>query len=203
MISHLRLKTFSLLISSLVLFLVSCSQKEPKIIQLAPLPDSICRVAVMPFVNRTEYLDGNILFYRVFVSELAGLGEFEVVPEGDIRKVFRQIRVAPGLHQPNYDQMRIIGDYLDADILVSGIVLQMEEIPGKDEDIPYITVQLDILDAETGNTLWSIYHVRNGSQYRKVMHFGLINTITQLSKQTSEEILENWASEGFIGKCLE
>ena len=201
MVYCLRLKIVSLLICSVSFFLISCSQKQPDIVQLAPLPENICRVAALPFINKTKYRDGGVLFYRVFVSELSRFGDFEVVPEGDVRKAFRQIRVAYG-QQANYDQLRIIGDYLDTDILVGGIILQMEEVPAKNEDIPYMTVQLSILDAESGKTLWSIYHVRDGSQYRKVMHFGIITTITQLARQISREILENWAEEGFTGKCI-
>jgi TolB-like protein len=202
MASRGRLKIGIFLII-LLAFLASCSQKRPNIIQLAPLPDSICRVAVLPFINRTSYQDGDVVFYRVFLSMISEMNEFDIVPEGDIRRIYRQIRVAPGLRQPTYDQMRIIGDYLNADILISGTILQMKENVRSMEDIPYMTVNMEILDADSGTTIWSIYHDSNGEQYRKIMHFGLINTITQLTKQFSQEVLASWAAEGFKGKCLE
>ena len=204
MISCLRLKIVILLIIFAALTGgTSCSQIHSDIVQLGPLPERICRVAVVPFVNKTGYRDGNVLFYRVFVSELARFGEFELVPEGDIRRAFRQVSLSPGLKQPTYDQSQIIGDYLKADILLGGIILQMEEASLEGETIPFITVKFDILDAETGQTIWSIYHIADGEQYRKVMHFGVITTITQLAKQMSKEIMAEWVSEGFKGKCIE
>ena len=202
MISSLRLKTVSLLILCIAFVGASCSQKQLNIVQLAPMPEEICRVAVMPFVNNTGYQDGAVLFYRVFVSELSGFEDLELVPEGDIRMAFRQVRILPGLQQPDYDQSRIIGDYLGADILLNGIILQMNETSSSGETIPFITVKLNILDAKSGKTIWSIYHIADGEQYRKVMHFGVITTITQLAKQISKEILAKWASKGFKGKCI-
>lgn len=203
MISCPRLKIVSLLVILVAFSGASCSQKNPNIVQLAPLPEYICRVAVVPFVNRTGYQDGDVLFYRVFVSELTRLGGFELVPEGDMRRAFRQVRLTPGLKQPDYDQLQIIGDYLKADILLDGTILQMEEASLRSENIPFMSVKLGILDAKSGKTIWSIYHIADGKQYRKVMHFGVITTITQLAKQMSREILAAWVSEGFTGKCIE
>jgi hypothetical protein len=203
MISCLRLKSASLLIISFAFIGISCSQKNASIEQIAPLPENICRVAVLPFLNQSGYRDGDILFYRVFDSEISRSGNFEIVPEGDIRRAFRQVRLTPGAKQPNYDQLRIMGDYLNADVLIAGNILQMEELTRSNESIPYITVRLELLDAKTGKTIWSIYHVRNGSQFRKVMHFGVINTVTQLAKQMTNEIMLQWSSKGFIAQCTE
>lgn len=203
MISLSRLKVISLLICFAAFLGGSCSSKKPNIEQLAPLPESMCRVGIIPFVNKTSYQDGDVLFYRVFVSGLSRVGDFELVPEGDMRRAFQQIRLPPGKQQPNYDQLRILGDYLDTDILLSGTILQMKEDSLHGEIVPYMTVKLEMLDSRSGQTVWSVYHVKNGTQYRKVMHFGVISTITQLATQMAEEILESWRSEGFGGTCLE
>lgn len=203
MLSCRRLKIFSLFIVFVVFWGTSCSQKNPSIEQIAPLPKSICRVAILPFINHTGYRDGDILFYRVFDAELSRSGEFDVIPEGDIRRAFRQVRLTPGAKEPDYDQLRIMGDYLKADVLVGGNILQMEELTQDNESIPYITVRLELLDAKKGRTIWTIYHKREGSQFRKVMHFGVINTITQLAKLVSNEILMQWTSMGLTGKCIE
>lgn len=204
MISCPRLKIASLLVCLVAFLGGSCSQKDPRFEQIAPLPESICRIAVVPFVNRTEYLNGGILFYRVFVSEFSRFGDYQLVPEGDIRRVFRQLHIVPGVQQPEYDQLRVIGDYLNADIMLSGTILQMKEVfLGIDETIPYITVKLNLLDARSGRTLGSIYHARDGNQYRKVMHFGVTTTVTQLATKISREIVEKLISKGLTGKCIE
>ena len=163
-------------------------------------------MAVLPFENQTNYRDGDILFYRVFTSELAKQGNFALVPEGDIRDVYRQIRVTPGSQDLSFDQMRMTGDYLKAEIMVIGRITKMGEVPSKnikDEFEPFLTVNLRLFDVTSGRTLWSIYHTRRGGEYRKVMHFGLISTTTQLAEQVSKELIARWISEGFIGKCTE
>ena len=199
----LRLKLISLMICCVFFSLTACGQKNSNVVQLAPLPGSICRVAVLPMINKTEYQEGNILFYRVFVSELSRLGNFELSPEGDVRQAFRQIQVLPAVQLPSYDQLRIVGDYLNAEIMIGTTILEMKDVFSKGEVIPYITVRLDILDAKSGKKLWSVYHRRDGSQYRKVMHFGVITAMTQLAKQVSKGILDILDSKGFVGKCIE
>jgi len=198
----LRQKITVLLICLVALSGSSCARKQPQIVRLAPLPDSVCRVAVLPFINRTGYLNGNVLFYRVFVSELIRMKDIQLVPEGDVRKAYQNIYLVYGAENPDYDQLRIIGDYLEADILLGGIILQMEEVTMQGETIPYLTVKLDMLDAKNGRTIMSINHDIDGAQYRKIMHFGLITTITQLATQMSDEILARLNSEGFKGTCL-
>jgi hypothetical protein len=125
------------------------------------------------------------------------------VPEGDIRRVFQQLRIVPGVQQPAYDHLQVIGDYLKADIMLSGTILQMKEVHSKDENIPFMTVKLEILDAKSGSTLGSIYHARDGNQYRKIMHFGVTTTITQLATKISREIMEKLISKGLKEKCIE
>jgi len=59
--------------------------------QMAPLPAGrICSVAVLPFVNQSDYRQGGMIVYRVFQAELARAGAFAIRPEGDVRKVLRQ-----------------------------------------------------------------------------------------------------------------
>ena len=189
------------------LLVAACSTKYPNLQKLSPLPEEgVCRVAVLPFNNQSSYRDGNTLFYRVFVSELARLGNFALATEGDVRDAFRQVRVNPGYQSPTYDQMRIIGEYLNVDVLVTGSINQMGESVSEhmeNETVPFLTVNLKLIEVISGRTFWSIYHRRSGEEYRKVMHFGLISTTTQIADQVSKDIIAHWASEGFIGKCTE
>lgn len=58
-----------------------------------------------------------------------------------------------------------------------------------------------MLDAKNGRTILSVNHDIDVAQYRKIMHFGLIATITQLATQMSDEILASLNSEGFEWTC--
>ena len=187
-----------LILCTILLFLTACSGRFPVFHQLGPLPaDGICRVAVLPFVNATDFRDGGTIFYRVFTAELAERSDFQLVQEGDVRNAFRQARLIPGFQEPNFEKLRIIGNYLNADVLIAGSIIEMKE----DEATPSMTVNLYIIDAYSGNRIWNTYHKRVGEEYRKVMHFGMVYTYTRLSRKIAEEILDRWISKGFIAKC--
>lgn len=71
----------------------------------------------------------------VFVFELSRMEDIQLVPEGDVRMVFQNIYLAYGGENPFYDQLKITGDYHNADILLGGIIMQRRKTRGK----PYRT----------------------------------------------------------------
>jgi hypothetical protein len=188
---------FSLLVSS-------CTLKSPISQQLSPFPEEgVCRVAVLPLKNSSNYRDGDLLFYRVFTAELASRHDFELVQEGDIRAAYRQVKVNPHTDRLKFEQMRIIGDYLDVQVMVVGFITEMGEKVKQGKNVPYITVTFELIRADTGRTILTSHHRRNGLDYHTVMHFGVISNLTQLSHLISQEILKDLASEGFVAKCID
>jgi len=163
--------------------------------------DTICRVAVLPFINNSEYNEGDLIAYRIFSSELVRTGKFQLAQEGDVRRIYQQLLLFPN-QLPRLEQLRIIADRLDAQILITGTIVEMSEKNTGNNVNPTLTLNLQILDAESGRTLWLTHHKQEGKQYRKVMHFGLINTITGLVRIVSDEILELWYANG-LKKCTD
>jgi TolB-like protein len=191
-----------LLIGLVLLCLSACGPKVPTLHKSAPLPqEKICRIAIFPFVNETDYPQAGTIFYRIFIAELARTGQFEVAQEGDIREVYRHLKIRPG-QQPNIEQMKILGDRLGVRVVITGAVVEMTEVPKAKIVNPTLAVSLKIIDSWADQTLWSTYHRREGERYRKVMHFGVLNTVTSLAHQVSKEILELWFMEGFKG-CID
>ncbi|MDX1777205.1 MAG: hypothetical protein R3297_11540 [Desulfobulbales bacterium] len=187
-------------------FLLGCApQQKPTLLKLATLPqEGVCGIAVLPFVNETDFSDGDLIFYRVFTSELNRFGNFELSPEGDVRNTYRKVRLASGLDAPDFNQLRIIGNYLNVPLLIFGYIKQMEEVKASvDGYMPYLAVNIKIFDVGKGQTIWSTYYDRKGEEYRRVMHFGIVNNITRLSRRSSEAILTLWEKEGFIERCSE
>lgn len=181
----------------------SCAFKTPPtVLKLAPLPEdgNICRVAVLPFANQTEYNQADDIFGRVFVTELINSGNYQVAQEGDVRKFFQQMQVLPG-QLPHVEQMRGLADRLGVQIIVAGAVVEMQDktMYGRRLD-PTLAVIIRIIEGSSGRTLWTTYNRREGRQYRKIMHFGLVNTATELAKRVSAEIAEAWLEEG-LRKC--
>lgn len=184
----------------LLIFLSACGVKQPKLQKLAPLPEgNICRVAVLPFINDTEYKEGERIFYRVLIAELVRGGNFLVAQEGDVRNIYRQLKIYPN-EELDIEELRIIANRLDVQLLVSGNIIEMSGMMvGNRLSIPKFSVKIDVL-SETGGFLWSTYHRRTGDDSRKILHFGVINTATELVRMVVQDIIEVWFDEG-LKKC--
>lgn len=203
MICTRRLFGMRLVICCLCLFLQSCGTRALSVQELTPLSEEeICRIAVLPFTTDSDYRDGGVLFYRVLSAELASLPDYQFSQEGDIRAAYRQVKTNPYLERPTFDKLRIIGDYLDVDVFIVGHIIAMEENMIQGKNIPFLTVSLELINAGTGKSILKIYHRRSGDDYLKVMHFGIVTTMTELSRLVSKEIIEDLTLKGLAAKCL-
>jgi hypothetical protein len=102
---------------------------------------------------------------------------------------------------PDLEQMQIVANRVNAQLLVTGVVLEMREDPGPNLTIdPKVVIKVEIRDGRSGETLWTAYHRRQGSDYTKTMHFGTIHSISVLSQQMVIEIINLWFEKG-LPKC--
>ena len=181
-------------------FITSCASRDHIFQQLSPLPpEGICRVAVLPPVNRTEYLEGDILVYRVLQNNLTQRPGLLVSQEGDVRRQYHDARLQYG-SVPTYEELRVIADRLGVQALILAEITGMHEINKGNLSFPALTGTVKLIDGRTGTTIWLSHQSSEGEQYRKVMHFGLVNTMTKLAGIVSDEIFDSWVKNGF-GKC--
>jgi TolB-like protein len=199
------MKTIYWLFFACLVMVSSCTLRDsPTVLKQGSLPDGgkVCRVAVLPFVNQTKYKQAEDIFSRVFVSELTNSGNYQVAQEGDVRKFYQQMHVLPN-QMLGVEQLRAMADMLGAQVIVVGTVLEMQDKSDYGQRLdPSIAVVIRIIDGSSGRTLWATYNRREGIQYRQIMHFGLVNSVTSLAKHVSAEIVEAWHKEGFL-KCTE
>ena len=186
-----------LVIILLGLLSTACGTQLPVHRQMSPLPQGpMCRVAVLPFLNDSAFPLGDAIVSKVFATQFQGSGNYLVIQEGDILKVYQQLRIRPG-EAPTPEQLRIIADRVNAQLLITGIVLEMREDRAEHGSVnPLLIVDIQIRDGRSGDTLWNTFHRRQGSDYKKTMHFGTIHTSTGLSRQMAEEIINLWFEKG-------
>lgn len=185
-----------------IVFFLSCctSLNDPILNQMAPmLSEDYCRIAVLPFLNESQYKQGDTILQKVFIAELIKAGDYSIAQEGDVLKLYQQIKIFSG-HSPDYEQFRIISDRLNVQLLITGRIIEMNENLINLNVNPEIALTVQIFDAKTGTILWTTYHRKNGEQYRTLLHFGKINSITTLAQVMTQEMIEKWISEGFR-KC--
>jgi len=178
--------------------LAGCAREVPKLYEFAALPEKAsCRIAVLPLVDKGNYPRGAAIFYKVFVSELVASGHFQVVQEGDILDLYRQLMIYPNV-QPDQEQLKVIGGRLGVVLFIGGDILKMQELHNRNIMETDLTFILRMYDGADGGILWETYHRRQGDYYRKVLHFGRINTITGLARQMSQEVISLWLEKGMM-----
>ncbi len=178
---------------------MSCTSTKPSLHTFAAVEaDALCRTAVLPFVNNSRFDQGELIVQRVFAAELADLQGVEVVGEGDVRAFYPELRIFPN-QLPDLDQLRVLGSRLGVQSIISGRIVEMEERGTVNKVNPQIALSLQVHSGQSGETMWTSYYRREGEDYRTVMHYGQINTVTELARIMSNEILEKWLSEGVSG----
>ncbi len=173
------------------------SETYPLNRQMAPFPpEPVCRVAVLPFLSDSDYPLADAIVTKVFTTQFQKSGNFLAIQEGDILKVYQQLHILPGMII-TLDQLQIIADRVGARYLITGIVLEMREDRGLNGTVnPELTLEIQIRDGRSGQTLWTAFHRRQGSYYTKAMHFGAIHTVTGLSQRMAVEIINLWFKKG-------
>lgn len=187
---------FSLLSILILLCCFSCTSKKPSVQRYADFPEKrVCKVALLPFINNSKFDQGHVLVQRVFGAQLTSSANIEVVSAGDVRKIFNELRIYPN-QRPTIEQVRVLGSRLGVQALISGRIVIMEEKAGANQVNPALALSLEMHDAQNGETMFISYHRREGEDYRTLMHFGLVNTVTELSRIMADEIIEQWIKKG-------
>jgi hypothetical protein len=182
-------------------FCGACSLKTgpDTLITLTGGKKEIYRVAVLPFTNETKRPEASMMVYRIFLNELIASALFDVKGEGEVRLFLFRNRVLPG----DLMDVHLYADFsrqLEIDAVIKGKVVDFgtKEI-GPKEMIPYLSLQVEMINAETGRTMLTTFHRRTGDAYRMVMHFGIIKNMSTLVVRVVQEILDDWKREGIAG----
>jgi len=167
--------------------------RSPRVSQV-----KVCRIALLPFSNETRFPVGGLLLYRVFQAELVTTRIYEVVSEGDVRKLLVQYRILPG-DVPGKEFYEALVKSLGVDAVIEGRVIQMEEVHEQGEVEPRLAFWVELRDAKTREVIMAAYNSGKGGDYRKVMHFGVVSSLTELARKMCHEVLEKWRKEGLRG----
>lgn len=181
-----------------VLLVAGCAGRQPYLqTYVQERPVQACRIGVLPLINQSSYKQGETLMYRLLLSGLINERTWSLALEGDVRKIYRDMHLRPW-RQQTPDQLRVLASRLEVDLLIGGRIIEMkEEIKGGGID-PRLKVEVQVYNGRDGTLLWSTYHGRKGADYRKLMHFGLRNTVSELGQKMIEEILRLWEEEGLL-----
>jgi TolB-like protein len=133
------------------------------------------RVAVLPFENLSNDRQAGFRATRLMVTELLASGAVDVVEPGEVQAALRTL---PGAQLgrvavPSTEQIVSLGEALEVQALILGTVTQSENLRSGVVPIPVVTLDVHMVEAETGAAVWAATHSeRGGSLSAKVLGTG-------------------------------
>jgi TolB-like protein len=133
------------------------------------------RVAVVPFDNQTNDRQAGLRATRLTITELLASGAVDVVEPGEVQAALIKItgaQINRGV-SPSTEQVLSLGQALGVQALVLGTVTQSENLRSGSVPIPVVTLDLRMVEVETGATVWAATHSeKGGSLSAKVLGTG-------------------------------
>lgn len=122
------------------------------------------RIAVLPFDNESIDRQAGSRATRLAITELLATGAVDVVEPGEVQAALARIVGAPTGRPvaPSTEQVIALGKALNAQGLLLGAVTQSENLRSGAVPIPVVTVDLHLVETETGTTVWAATQSEKG-----------------------------------------
>lgn len=119
------------------------------------------RVAVLPLENLTSDQQSGLRATRLLITELLASGTVDVVEPGEVRAVLE--RIAARERTPTTEQTIELGRALGVQAVMFGSVTQSESIRSGTVSIPVVTLDVHLVETETGAAVWAATHTEKGA----------------------------------------
>ncbi len=146
------------------------------------------RVAVLPFESLVQDRTAGEKVQRIFLTELLSLEAFEVAEPGQVTKLLKAERVESTDSLGPADFKRI-GESLKVQGIFLGAVVDYAENRSGTAPAPEVTIQLRLVETQSGVTVWSASRTRSGTTASARL-FGIGGqSLTEVSRQLLREEL--------------
>ena len=155
----------------------------------APAAREHARVAVFPFENLSGKADAGELLTRVFFTELAGRGGYDVIEPGAVDAVLDTL----GIRNPGSvtsAQLRAAGDTLRASRIVLGSVLESGTVRGEEGDLPSLGLSVRLVDPASGTVLWTGMRFRSGDDHETLFGWGRERSAERLASKVARDLVD-------------
>ncbi|MCM2268489.1 MAG: penicillin-binding protein activator LpoB [Thermoanaerobaculia bacterium] len=121
------------------------------------------RVAVLPFENYSNDAAAGPRATRLFLTELLATGAVDVVEPGEVSAALARYGGGARAVRPSTEQIVELGKTLGVQAVIAGAVAQSEVLRSGSAGIPTITLDAQMIEAESGGIIWSATHTEKGS----------------------------------------
>jgi TolB-like protein len=119
------------------------------------------RVAVVPFENLTNDAAAGARVTRLVITELLASGAVDVVEPGEVQAALD--RMGSRITTPSTEQVVSLGETLGVQAVVIGSVTQSETLRSGSVEMPVVTLDVHMLETETGEAVWAATHTERAS----------------------------------------
>ena len=119
------------------------------------------RVAVIPLDDFSQEREAGARATRLLITELLATGAVDVVEPGEVTAALTRAGVVGG--QPTTEQALAIGKQLRVQAIITGAVTQAENQRRGPAVVPVVTIDLHMVETETGQAVWAATHTESGS----------------------------------------
>jgi TolB-like protein len=149
------------------------------------------RIAVLPFLNRTNHENAGEVLALEFLGQLARSSRFEVLDPGAVRSVLleRRIIIRGGV---SFDEATSVLDALDADVVLSGEVRDFEQVAGA-AGTPRVEFTVRLMDRDQ-NVVWQSVSQNGGDDAVGLFDFGTVRTVTGLACRMAASVVKDLAA---------
>jgi TolB-like protein len=172
----------------LALALAGCAGQAPRPAALPP--EARPRIAVLPFDNLTDDGGAGETMTLVFFTQIGALGRYEPVESGVVNNLLDSLAIRTTSNLAP-EQLRMLGDRLDADRLLAGTVLESGTVRTPDGELPSVGVTVKLLDPATGRVLWTRMGFRSGQDKETVFGWGREKSPQRLAASLAAQLLRD------------
>lgn len=119
------------------------------------------RIAVLPLEDLVGDRQAGARATRILITEILAAGAVDVVEPGEVQAVVE--RVMRGRTAPSKQEVIELGRELGVQALMVGSVTQSEVMRLGSVSVPVVTLDLHLLETETGAAVWAATHTERGS----------------------------------------
>jgi hypothetical protein len=145
----------------LVLVLVGCSGLRPTRFANPKFDFGFVeRVAVVPLENLSNDRAAGLRATRMIVTELLASGAVDVVEPGEVQAALERLpKTSAGL---STESVVALGKALGVQGVIVGTVTDSDQLRAGAATIPVVTLDLHLLETETGVPVWAATHTEKG-----------------------------------------
>jgi hypothetical protein len=118
------------------------------------------KAAVLPLENLTADQQAGVRATRLLITELLASGAVDVVEPGEVRAAFESVADRRAI--PTSEQVIEMGKRLGVQAILIGTVTQSESLRSGTVAIPVVTLDVHMLETETGSAVWAATHSEKG-----------------------------------------